>query len=188
MDIFVDHTPTTAPESARGMVSAAEAQFGFVPSPVARMSTSPATLEGFLKLNAIFQKSSLDELSREVLILSVATRNECHYCVAMHSTMLTRSGAPAALVEALRDSKPLADERLEAVRLFTHSVMDNAGAVPPEQMQTFFDAGFTPENALDVVLGIATYTVTTFANRMTNAPLDEPFKQWKWTSTDLRTS
>jgi hypothetical protein len=36
--------------------------------------------------------------------------------------------------------------------------------------------GYTPRNALEVVLGIGAYTMSTLANRMTGAPLDEQLK------------
>jgi hypothetical protein len=33
---------------------------------------------------------------------------------------------------------------------------------------------------LDVVLGIGTYTMSTLANRLTRAPLDEQFSEFAW--------
>lgn len=36
----------------------------------------------------------------------------------------------------------------------------------------FLDHGFTRQNALEVVLGVGTYTLSTFANRLTRAPAD----------------
>jgi len=40
--------------------------------------------------------------------------------------------------------------------------------------------GFTPRNALEVVLGIGAYPISTFTNRMTAAPLDPPFEPFGW--------
>jgi alkylhydroperoxidase family enzyme len=180
MPTFPDHDATTSPPAARPMVESAAAQFGFVPRPVARMATAPSALHGFLRLNAIFQKSSLDELAREVLILTVAARNSCHYCVAMHSALLADSQPPEGLLDDLRAERPLTIPRLEAIRVFTNATMDHAGAVPDHDMSAFLGAGYTIENALDVVLGVATYTLSTFANRMTGAPVDDAFHQWTW--------
>jgi hypothetical protein len=39
-------------------------------------------------------------------------------------------------------------------------------------LRAFLDSGYTSRNALEVVLGIGTYTLSTFANRLTNAPVD----------------
>ena len=40
-------------------------------------------------------------------------------------------------------------------------------------MRDFQLHGYTSQNALEVVLGIGEYTLSTFANRMTGAPIDE---------------
>lgn len=47
--------------------------------------------------------------------------------------------------------------------------MDTAGGVTDEQLTAFTDAGFDRAQALEVVLGIGAYTLSTFANRMTQA-------------------
>ena len=38
---------------------------------------------------------------------------------------------------------------------------------------SFLAVGYTRQNALEVVLGIGTYTMSTLANRLTGAPLDD---------------
>jgi hypothetical protein len=38
--------------------------------------------------------------------------------------------------------------------------------------QCFLDAGFDRSQALEVMLGIGAYTLTTFTNRLIQAPLD----------------
>jgi alkylhydroperoxidase family enzyme len=43
------------------------------------------------------------------------------------------------------------------------------GEVPEEEIKEFLAAGFTTRNALEVVLGIGTYTMSTFANRLVRA-------------------
>jgi alkylhydroperoxidase family enzyme len=48
--------------------------------------------------------------------------------------------------------------------------MDTAGDVDDLAMESFLAAGYTPRQALDVVLGIGAYTISTFANRLTRAP------------------
>ncbi|TDB72076.1 carboxymuconolactone decarboxylase family protein [Micromonospora sp. KC723] len=138
------------------------------------MAESPELLKGFLTVNGVFEDCALDPVEREVVVLTVATRNECHLCVAMHTATLTRHGATPGLIEALRAGTPLPDARLEALRRFTLAVLDHRGAVPEEGTHAFLAAGYQPRHALDVVLGVGTYTISTFANRLTGAPLDPP--------------
>jgi AhpD family alkylhydroperoxidase len=173
---FPDHTLESAPEAARRPMRSTIDHLGYLPSPVARMATSPHTLDGFLKLSALFETTTLTPLARETLILTMAARNGCDVCIAMHTAKLTRLAADPALIAALRAQQPLPAPGLEAVRLFTLEVLATAGGVSPVALQAFFDHGYTQQNALEVVLGIGTYTVSTLANRLTGAPVDDQLK------------
>ena len=178
--MFVDHTVETAPEAARRTLAATEKKFGYLPTAVARLAESPQLLDGFLKLTAIFDSTSLGPLARETVVMTMATRNSCHVCVAMHTAALQRLDADPALVTALREDKPLPDERLQALRDFTLAVLAHRGDVPDADLAAFVAADFTTGQALEVVLGIGAYTLSTFANRLTRAPLDEPMNPFAW--------
>ena len=99
----------------------------------------------------------------------MAARNDCRVCLAMHTGRLRALGADAALITALRTRTPPADERLAAVWTFTMRVLETAGEVPDHEVDDFKAAGFTDRNALEVVLGIGTYTMSTLANRLVRA-------------------
>ena len=144
------------------------------------MAASPQIIDGFLKLTAIFESTGLEPLAREVVVMTVATRNRCHICVAMHTARLAALGASAELVAALRDAEPLADPHLAAIRLFTLRVLDTAGDVGDQALRDFLASGYTTQNALEVVLGIGTYTMSTLANRLTGAPVDDQLAAYAW--------
>ncbi|MEN8655416.1 carboxymuconolactone decarboxylase family protein [Streptomyces sp. 21So2-11] len=177
---FPDHTPETAPPASRRSMAATTERLGYLPAPVARLATSPQLLDGFLRLSAMFESTTLDPLAREVVVLAVATRNDCHVCVAMHTAKLTALGADPGLIEAARTQRPLGDERLEAVRLFTLEVIATAGAVGDVPLHAFLEHGHTRQNALEVVMGIGVYTMSTLANRLTDAPLDPQLAPFAW--------
>ncbi|MGW2224334.1 carboxymuconolactone decarboxylase family protein [Streptomyces formicae] len=145
------------------------AAFGKVPDAVARLAESPELLNGFLELSASFERTTLDPVAREVVIMTVAVRNDCHICVAMHTGKLRKLGAGAELVEALREQRTLDDELLEGIRQFTLTVLATAGGVGDDDLKAFLAHGYTERNALEVVLGIGTYTMSTLANRLTRA-------------------
>lgn len=178
--MFVDHTVETAPSESRRAMTATEKRFGYLPVAIARYAESPQLLDGFLKLSAMFETTSLDPLARETMIMTVAARYRCHLCVAMHSAKLAQLDADPGLVAALRAEKPAPDERLAAMQSFTHTVIDTAGDVPAPALDAFLAAGFTKRHALDVVFGIGIYTMSTFANRLTDAPVDEPLASHAW--------
>jgi len=176
--MFTVHTIESAPAAARRSMTAAMSHNGYLPTGVGLMATSPDLLDGFLKMSAAFDGTTLEPLARETVITTMATRNGCHLCVAMHTGRLTKLGADAALIAALRAGSAVPDERLEAVRLFTLRVLDTTGDVGEPALKSFLAAGYTERNALEVVLGIGAYTMSTLANRLTGAPLDEPMRQF----------
>ena len=173
MSVFAEHTIESAPAGARRSMAATQEHLGYLPAATARMAASPHLLDGFMKLNQIFEGSTLAPVAREVVVMTIATRNGCHICVAMHTARLTAMGADADLIGRLRAARPLADDRLEAVRAFTLRVLDTAGYVGDQALAEFLACGYTAQNALEIVLGIGTYTMSTLANRLTGAPVDD---------------
>ncbi|MGW8333568.1 carboxymuconolactone decarboxylase family protein [Streptomyces sp. NPDC055897] len=167
--LFAEHTLESAPAASRKSMEATIRHLGRLTPPVARMATSPHLLDGFLKLNALFEQTTLEPVAREVLVMTVAVRNECHVCVDMHTRRLRELGAEEALLTALRERRPLEDPELDAVRRFALAVLAKAGGVEDESVKDFLSYGYTEQNALEVVLGIGTYTLSTFANRLTGA-------------------
>jgi AhpD family alkylhydroperoxidase len=173
---FTEHTVESAPPAARRFMTATRDHLGYLPAGMARMAASPQLIDGFLKLTTIFENSALDPVAREVVVMTIATRNGCHICVAMHTARLIALGASPDLIAALRDADragPLPDECLDAIRVFTLRVLDTAGDVGDPALGDFLAWGYTPQNALEVVLGIGTYTMSTLANRLTGAPVDD---------------
>ena len=173
MTTFTRHTIESAPPASRRAMAAVTAKQGYLPAAVALLAESPETLEGFLRLSATFDSCTLDPLARETVIMTVAARNGCHLCLAMHAARLAALGADPSLAAALRARGPLADARLEAARAFALRVLDTAGQPGEAAMAEFLGHGFTRRNALEVVLGIGAYTLSTLANRLVAAPVDE---------------
>jgi AhpD family alkylhydroperoxidase len=173
MNWFAEYTTESAPPPSRRFLAATEKQLGYLPAAMARWAASPQLLEGFGRMTALFDACTLDPVAREVVIMTVATRNACDICVAMHTARLTGLGAPADVITALREGAVMPDERLEALRVFTRQALETAGAVGDDALEAFLAGGYTSQNALEVMLGIGAYTMSTLANRLTGAPVDE---------------
>ena len=63
-----------------------------------------------------------------------------------------------------------------AVLIASHFPSRMRGAL----MAAFLACGYTRQHALEVVLGIGTYTMSTLANRLTDAPLDDRLSAFAW--------
>lgn len=164
--LFPVHTRDSAPEGSRAAVERTAGPDGRVLPVVGRLATSPELLNGFLSLSAAFDGTTLDAPAREVVVMTVAVRNGCETCVRMHTGRLRALDADPELIAALREARRLPDERLDAVREFTLHVMDTAGGVSDAALQLFLGQGHTARNAMEVVMGVGTYTLSTFANRL----------------------
>ena len=177
---FSPLTAATAPEGAGAVLAASARKFGFLPSPVARVAHAPVALKHLLAGFAAFDQTSLAPIEREVIAMSVAWENECHYCMAMHSALLAGAPEHAATVAALREGTPIPDPRLEALGRFVRAVVRQRGRVPADDWAALADAGFTEAQALEIVLGVGVYVLSTLLNVVTGAELDPPFAPFDW--------
>lgn len=86
--------------------------------------------------------------------------------MAVHTGKPRKPGVDAELIATLREQRTPADERLEALRMFTLDVPATAGGIDDDAIEALLAPGYTERNALEVVLGIGTYTMSTLANRL----------------------
>src|SRR5437016_11094285 len=121
---FTEHSIESAPPAARRFMTATRDHLGYLPAGMARMAASPQLVDGFLRLTAIFENTTLEPVAREVVVMTMATRNRCHICVAMHTARLTALGADPGLIEALRNPEPGNPDRAEPLR--TSALMRSA--------------------------------------------------------------
>jgi AhpD family alkylhydroperoxidase len=166
--MFRIHTVESAPAASRPLMESTIAEFGQLAEPVAKLAESPEMLDGFLHASHLFESSTLDPLSREVVVMTIAVRNGCRFCITMHTGRLRQLAAPPELITALRQGEAIGDPRREEMRRFTVRALETAGDVPDDEVERFLAAGYTRRNALEVVLGIGAYTMSTFANRLVN--------------------
>ena len=164
---FPAFTENDAPEAARPALSQSRRSFGAIPAPLARYASSPLMLKTALGNLHAFEQSSLSALEREVLAVTMGLANGCQFCVSMHSHALSQMRADPELVRSLRAGERLPDARLEALRNFILSALEKHGDVDASTFANFREHGFDHRQALDTLLGVATYTLTTFANRLT---------------------
>jgi uncharacterized peroxidase-related enzyme len=178
---FPIQTITSAPEQARPSMERLQEQVGFLPNLAATMATSPALVGAFVDGRQWAARTSLTPLEREVVSLAAAFERHCNYCVAAHSTFATAAGGDANAIDAMRRGlAPEADPRLATLYRFALVVLRARGAVDRRALDDFLDAGYTSEQALDVIVVLATATIANWTYSLTGAALDEPLEPWRW--------
>lgn len=182
MSTFKLHTITSAPAKSAPILEAANKGLGFVPNLFAHLAESPAALQAYKDLGTLVEKSALTPEEQQVVLISVSVENHCGYCVAAHS-FISRNmiKIPAATISALRNGGSLPDPKLNALAAFTRAVVRERGWVAESrELKNFFDVGYTPQHALDVILGVTMKTLSNYTTHLTDTPLDNAFAGESW--------
>ena len=174
MTDFPLHTPETAPEGSAETLRGIREAWGFVPNLHAELAEAPAALEGYGAVFDAFSRSSFTPAEQQVVYLAINYENECAYCMAGHSVLAAKAGVPADAIEAIREGRPIADRRLEALRRFAAAMTAERGHVGQAAVERFLAAGFTRAQVLEVILAIAAKTLSDYTNHVAATPLD-PF-------------
>jgi alkylhydroperoxidase family enzyme len=177
---FIRHTIESAPEASRDMLRVQAKKFGFLASPLGTMAESPRLLAAALQLFELFEGTSLSAVEREIVAMTLAHDWGCGYCMAMHSRIVSTMPSLAPELDALRAGREPADPKLAALAAFVREVAAGHGAVDDAAKRAFFVAGYAPAQALDVVLGVAAYTLSITANHLTQVDVDAPFEAFRW--------
>ena len=178
----------TAPEGSVDSLEAANEAYGFVPNLIAALANAPAAVNAYHEISKAFESSSLSRVERQVVLLTTSFENRCHYCVAAHSVVAAMAGLPPETVVALREGEFIEPPRLESLRRLTTSIVRNRGFVPEEELEAFFDVGFTQAQVLEVLTGVTQKTMSNYVNHLARTPLDEVFKRAEWVHPAERTS
>lgn len=179
-DLFPAHTPETAPEEARAALTGTLKQLGFVPTMMAKFAEAPLLLQAYQTAAGFFDQTSFSKTERLVVLLTASYQNNCDFCMSAHSWGATRQGLDADLIADLREGRTLQDIRLEALRTFARTLVVEHGRVPEADQKAFFAVGFTPRQALEVVLGVATKVMTNYTNALAVTPPNAEFGDALW--------
>lgn len=177
---FTIYNINNAPEESKPLLKAAKENFGFVPNLLGEFAEAPAVLEGYLKLNEIVGKTSFSAKEQQLAILTVSIENECHYCSAIHSTILKNQlNVDEVIVNAVRNGEPVPDQKLNALVNYVRTVVQKRGFVDDSEIESFLDAGYTKQNVLEVNLIAALKTISNYTNHVAKTPLDKAFEAEK---------
>jgi len=184
MNRFKIHTAETAPD-AKPLLDKAQKANGFVPNLFGAMAESPALLEGYLSLSAIFDKTDLSPTERQIVLMVNNRLNGCSYCMSAHSTIAKMSGVADDVIADLRSGAPLADPKLEALRSFAIKVNESRGWPQASDLDALMAAGYSQRTVFEVVLGTGLKVLSNYTNHISSTPLDKAFEPMAWSPDKL---
>ena len=147
----------------RAILEATKAKFGAVPQAAAKLARAPALMHAFEAGLEAFAATSLTHTERELVTLVMARDIGCTVCTRIHSKIIGPE-----LAGQVADRR-LSDPNHAALAQFVEAVLATRGDVDDASWAGFLAAGYTREQALEVVIGIGTYTISMYANRLANA-------------------
>jgi uncharacterized peroxidase-related enzyme len=181
---YPKHMIDTAPQASRDAMQRLKDSAGLIPNLAAVMANSPALIDGFVTLREVYQKqASLSAQDREILGVANAAKNGCEWCVAFHSFVAGKLSVDPAVVADIRAGRAPKDTRATALVAFTNRLNEMRGAVTPADIEAFTGAGFTKEQALEVVVGQALSLMANYAGNFVEPELDAFLGEQAWKRT-----
>lgn len=180
MTDFTLHDESTAPEASKALLEGSKKAFGMIPNLHRAMAESPELLDAYKHLHTLFLNTSFTPTEQNVVWLTINVEHACHYCVPAHTAIAHSMQVDPEVIEALRQARPLSDAKLDALRVFTLELLRQRGDVSSEQLATFLDAGYSRQQVLEVLLGVAQKVMSNYLNHIVDTPVDEAFKKFAW--------
>lgn len=180
INAFKVHDTTTAPAASTAILNDAQQAWGFVPNLHGVLAESPAALEAYATLWGIAEKTSFTPVERNIAYLSIIYENECAYCMAGHTNLSRMAKVSDDAIAAVREGRPIADTKLEALRRFAALVTRNRGMVSQAEVEAFKKVGYTNQSVLDVLVLEATKLISNYTNHLAQTPLDSFMKGAEW--------
>ncbi|MBW4601609.1 MAG: carboxymuconolactone decarboxylase family protein [Calothrix sp. FI2-JRJ7] len=176
---FTVHTIETAPEASKEMLAHAQATFGLIPNLEGILASAPAVLKGGMVLWDLFETTSFTPTERQVIYLTANYVHECHYCMAAHSALAASCMLPSD-IDLLRDGKILKNPKLQALQKFTRRLIEARGWLEDKEVEEFINSGYTKQQVLEVILGVAIKVIHNYTNHIAKTTLDKQFQPFIW--------
>lgn len=152
-----------------------EKGLGFVPNIYAAMAHSDNDLKDYLQFSNA--KTSLTAIEKEVVDLAISQVNGCRYCKSAHTAISKMKGLNDNPILELRHGKASWDKKLNALSKVSKEIAINRGKLSNTSLNAFYDAGYTKENLVDLVIAVGIITVTNTFHNLTDVEIDFPLAE-----------
>ena len=183
---FTLHDTSTAPAASTGILDGVRKSWGLVPNLHCVLAESPAALEAYATLWGIAEKTGFTPQERNIAYIAIIYENECTYCMAGHTNLSRMAKVEPEAITAVREGRPIADPKLEALRQFAAKVTRNRGVVSEADVFAFKAAGYDNRAMLDVLVLAATKLISNYTNHLAQTPLDAFMKGAEWSAPGKR--
>ncbi|MET3970909.1 MULTISPECIES: carboxymuconolactone decarboxylase family protein [Bradyrhizobium] len=177
---FTLHDASSAPADSTEILDSVQKSWGLVPNLHRVLAESPAALEAYATLWSIAEKTGFTPQERNVAYIAIIYENECTYCMAGHTNLSRMAKVEPEAIAAVREGRPIADPKLEALRQFAAKVTRSRGVLSEADVSAFKAAGYDTRAMLDVLVLAATKLISNYTNHLAQTPLDPFMKGAEW--------
>jgi uncharacterized peroxidase-related enzyme len=169
---FTAPTKNHVSASNQAIFTNLEKGLGFVPNIYATLALSENALGSYLALQGA--KTSLKAKEKEVVNLVVSQVNGCEYCLAAHTALGKMNGFTDEEILDIRAVEVTFDAKVKALSEITYDIAANKGHIKQANLENFYDAGYTQENLVDLVVLVGDKIVTNYLHALTKVLVDFP--------------
>lgn len=144
---------------------------GFVPNLYATIAYSDNGLKKYLDYQNA--KTSLSNKEKEAVNLIVSQVNGCIYCQSAHTVLGKMNGFDDNQLLDIRNWKS-ENPKLNALVKLAADITENRGYANNENVEDFFNHGYTKENLVDLILQVSDKTAMNYLHNLTKVPVDFP--------------
>ncbi len=165
---FQIYSEETAPPESRAALSKAAGEHGFVPDLLGVFAASPALLNAYMSMDEYMKQTSLSPIEREVVLKTTAHMSNCSWCTSASDE---QAEVPSDIARSAEQGRRLDDAKLEALRQYSIGVMQHHGRPSDEAKQKFIQAGYGPQQALEIVLAAGMMTIAAMSASLAHSVL-----------------
>ncbi|GAA6134931.1 hypothetical protein NBRC116188_17210 [Oceaniserpentilla sp. 4NH20-0058] len=173
---FTLYDETTAPTSTQPTLAKIRETYGMIPNLYGYLAESPIALNAYIHINEQLMKhSSLTPVQVQVALLAISTVNNCEFCIAAHSWVGSTLNAREQTVKAIREGGQIENNQDKALVQLVQAIVKDRGYVADEIIQQFYDAGFSKENLMDLLVCNMLKSLSNYANHITKTEINAEF-------------
>jgi len=176
MSEFTFYTTDNSDGEAKQILEKINTQYGFVPNLFAYMAEAPYTIEAYTMLNELVTKTDLSPAQQQIGLLAVSAYHDCDFCRVAHQAFGKMSKAIPQTLSAIVSGQEIEDASDRALVKMITQLLDNRGWVEQEQLDQFYQAGFTKQNVYDLILIVTIKTLSNYSNHLTKPEANEQLK------------
>jgi len=165
--------PEAAEGKAKILLESVRQSMPAIPNIAKAMAVAPAVLEAYLSMNEALADGALDTTLAQQLALAVAEACQSPYCLSAHTYIARSLGVDGEELAKNRRARS-SDAKVEAALRFARIVLAGRGAVTEDDFRQVRAAGYSDEQAAEIVAHVAMNVLTSCFANVAQTPLDFP--------------